>query len=74
MNDVSIQSKSYRPDFIRISSTDACTREPRGTPLCASESLQPHGSLESHCKYARLPVCQTTSTNPTGTGVHYDAL
>jgi hypothetical protein len=58
------QRTSNGADFIQISSMIACTREPRGTPLHASESLHPRGFLGTHCKYARLPFTLGTTTNP----------
>ena len=67
-HDSSIQSTSYRPDFIQISSMGAFTREPWGTPLRSSESLQLRGFLESHCKYARLSSTIGTTTNPKARG------
>src|SRR6266511_5354703 len=68
------QSGSDQSHLIQISSMAACTPEPWAAPLCSPESLQPRSFRESHCKYAHLPVCHSTSTNPTCTRVHHRAL
>ncbi len=49
-------SDGLRVDFMRVSSILACTREPRGAPLCASEALHPSAFLGIGCNYPRPAI------------------